>query len=211
MTTKHNGQIMNSIEYGTPKALSHAANFNKRFYTPRTFLYGLRELVSHLGDLEKTARSGRVSRAFAEKIMMAVTQVNGCRYCAYFHTRMALRAGVMPGEIGKLLAAEIGDFPKDEAVALAYAQHWAETAGQPDLEAERRFRAYYGPQVSNDILNWMRVINFGNLTGNTVDAFLSRLRGAPALDSNPVGELLLFLLCAPFTLPLLARMRRAQG
>ena len=183
--------------------------FNKRYYTPRSFFRDMREMASRRSQIRETARSGRVDPAFVEKIMMAVTAVNGCRYCAYFHTRMALRAGVAADEIGKLLAAEIGDFPEDEAVALAFAQHWAETAGHPDPEAERRFREFYGPQVSADLLNWMRVINFGNLAGNTVDAFLSRLRGAPAQDSNPVGEFLLFLLCAPFTLPLLAPMRRA--
>ena len=195
----------------SPDPGSSAGSFNKRFYTPRTFLRALGAILSHLSALQDTVRSRRVSRALGEKIMMAVTQVNGCRYCAYFHTRMALRAGVAADEIGKLLAAEIGDFPEDEAVALAFAQHWAETAGHPDPEAERRFREFYGPQVSADLLNWMRVINFGNLAGNTVDAFLSRLRGAPAQDSNPVGEFLLFLLCAPFTLPLLAPMRRTQA
>ena len=143
--------------------------------------------------------------------MMAVTQVNGCRYCAYFHTKLALREGVPPDEIERLLGQEMGDFPEEEAVALAFAQHWAETAGHADPEAESRFRAYYGRQVSADVLNWMRMINFGNLAGNTVDAFLSRLRGAPAKGSNPLGEFLIFLLCAPLTLPLLGRIRRAQA
>jgi AhpD family alkylhydroperoxidase len=149
--------------------------FRKRFYTPRTMLRDLREILAHSSEFRDTARSGRVSRAFAEKIMMAVTAVNGCRYCARFHTGLALREGVPPDEIEKILAAEIGDFPEEEAVALAFAQHWAATAGQTDPEAERRFRDYYGPQVSADILNWMRMINFGNLSGNTLDAILWRL------------------------------------
>jgi AhpD family alkylhydroperoxidase len=154
--------------------------FKKRFYTPRTMLRDLREIVAHRSEFKDTARSGRVSRAFAEKIMMAVTAINGCRYCARFHTGLALREGVSPEEIEKILAAELGDFPEEEAVALAFAQHWAETAGQTDPEAERRFRDYYGPQVSADILNWMRMINFGNLSGNTLDAVLWRLGIRPA-------------------------------
>lgn len=202
---------MTASQDSRPYARSVGGNFNKRFYTPRTFLRGLGDILSHLSALQDTVRSQRVNRAFGEKIMMAVTQVNGCRYCAYFHTRMALRAGVAPDEIGKILGAEIGDFPDNEAVALAFAQHWAETAGHPDPEAKRRFREFYGPQVSADLLNWMRVINFGNLAGNSVDAFLSRLRGAPAQDSSLIGEFLLFLLCAPFTLPLLAPMRRTEA
>jgi AhpD family alkylhydroperoxidase len=149
--------------------------FKKRFYTPRTLFRDLREILTHMAKFRETARSGRVSRAFAEKIMIAVTQVNDCRYCARFHTKLALTAGVPAGEIEKIMASEIGEFPEEEAVALAFAQHWAETAGHPDPEAERRFREYYGTQVSADILNWMRMINFGNLAGNTWDAILWRL------------------------------------
>jgi AhpD family alkylhydroperoxidase len=185
--------------------------FHKRFHTPRTFLRDLRDIVAHMPEFKDTVRGGRVSRALAEKIMMAVTQVNGCRYCAYFHTRMALREGIPPDELEKLLALELGHFPQEEAVALAFAQHWAETGGHPDPEAERRFREQYGARTSADILNWMRMIQFGNLAGNTVDAFLSRLQGAPARESNPLGEFVLFVLCAPFTLPLLGPMRRSRA
>lgn len=149
--------------------------FNKRFYTPRAFWHDLRAVMASMPAFRDTARSGRVSRAFAEKIMLAVTQVNGCRYCAYGHTRLAIKEGVSPEEIEKILAAELGDFPEEEAIALAFAQHWAETAGRPDSEAERRFHEYYGPTVSGDILNWMRMINTGNLMGNTLDAILYRL------------------------------------
>jgi len=149
--------------------------FDKRFHTPRSFFRDLRELVARRSEIRETARSDRVSRAFAEKIMMAVTAVNGCRYCARFHSRLALREGVPPDEIAKILSLELGDFPAEEAVALAFAQHWAETEGQPDPEAERRFRETYGPQVSADILNWMRMINMGNLLGNSWDALLWRV------------------------------------
>jgi AhpD family alkylhydroperoxidase len=154
--------------------------FRKRFYTPRALFRDLREIMAHMPEFKETVRSGRVSRAFAEKIMMAVTSVNGCRYCAWYHTKLALKEGIPPEEIEKILSAEIGDLPEEEAVALAFAQHWAETAGHPDAEAERHFREYYGSQVSHDILNWMRMINFGNLAGNTWDAILWRfgIRGA---------------------------------
>jgi AhpD family alkylhydroperoxidase len=149
--------------------------FKKRFYTPRAFVRDLGDLVAQLPAFRESARSGRVSRAFAEKIMMAVTAVNGCRYCARFHTGLALREGVSAEEIERILSAELGAFPEEEAVALAFAQHWAETAGQPDPLAERRFREYYGPQISEDLLHWMRMIRFGNLAGNTWDAILWRL------------------------------------
>jgi len=149
--------------------------FNKRYYTPRSFFRDMREMVSRRSQIRETARSGRVDPAFVEKIMMAVTAVNGCRYCAYFHTRQALKEGVREDEIARILSLELGDFPPEEAVALAFAQHWAETEGKPDPDAERRFYEYYGPQVSADILNWMHMINMGNLLGNSWDALLWRI------------------------------------
>ena len=149
--------------------------FGKRFHTPRSFLRDLREMVAHRSEIRETLRSGRVSRAFAEKIMMAVTAVNGCRYCAYFHTRQALAEGVSQDEIARILSLELDQFPPEEAVALAFAQHWAETGGHPDPEAERRFRETYGPQVSDDIMNWIRMITMGNLMGNSWDALLWRI------------------------------------
>lgn len=185
------------------------AQFAKRFYTPRRFLQDFWGIMTRMSEFRDAARSGRVSRAFAEKIMMAVTQVNGCRYCAYFHTQTALREGVSPDELEKLMALELGDFPEEEAVALAFAQHWAESGGDPDDKARQRFEEFYSPQVSADILAWIRMITFGNLAGNTVDAFLSRLRGKPAAGSHVLGELLLFVVCAPFTLPLLPKLRRS--
>ena len=149
--------------------------FKKRFYTPRSFFRDLREMLARRSEIRDTARSGRVSQAFAEKIMMAVTAVNGCRYCAYFHTRQALAEGVHQDEIARILALELDEFPPEEAVALAFAQHWAETGGQPDPEAERRFRETYGPQISDDIMNWIRMITMGNLMGNSWDALLWRV------------------------------------
>lgn len=185
--------------------------FHKRFYTPGAFLRDLVEVVRHLPEFRAAARSGRGNRAFAEKIMLVVTQVNGCRYCSYVHVRMALRSGVAGDEMERLLALEIDGFPQEQAIGLAFAQHYAETAGRADPQAESRFREYYGSRMSRDIMSWIRMITLGNLAGNTVDAFLSRLRGRPAAGSSLLGELLLFLLFAPFTLPLLRRLDSPPG
>jgi AhpD family alkylhydroperoxidase len=60
--------------------------------------------------MREMMRSKRVERSFMEKIMLVITQVNGCRYCSYFHTQMALTSGVSETEIEQLVALEIGDF-----------------------------------------------------------------------------------------------------
>jgi AhpD family alkylhydroperoxidase len=139
-------------------------SFQKRIYTARSFSSDMRDVIQHFPQMRETMRSRRVSRAFIEKIMLVISQVNGCRYCSYFHTRMALTSGVDEVEIEKLMALETGDFPPEQAVALAFAQHYAESGCCPDPEAEERFRSYYGLQVSGDMMNVMRMIKMGNLT-----------------------------------------------
>ncbi len=84
--------------------------FNKRIYNLSTFTADVRSIIEHMDDLRAAFRGGRVNRAFAEKIMLVVSQVNGCRYCQFGHTRAALAAGVSPEELQKLFQGEFGEF-----------------------------------------------------------------------------------------------------
>lgn len=167
--------------------------FNKRTFTASTFLAMVRDVVQHRGDIQSAARAGRVSKPFAEKIMLAVTRVNGCRWCNYGHTQAALAAGVTPEEIQHLMAQELGAFPEDEAVALAFAQHYAERKDNPDPAAWQRMVDYYGPEMARDIKAYIRMITLGNLYGNTFDALLARLQGHPSPDSTLQDELLVIV------------------
>ncbi|MGI6208829.1 MAG: carboxymuconolactone decarboxylase family protein [Anaerolineae bacterium] len=187
--------------------MNPAFGAGKRYYTPAAFLRDLGDFLRHLPDLLRAVRGGRVSRALAEKLMLVVTRVNGCRYCSYLHTRLALRAGVGEEELAQVLMLELDEFPAQEAVALAFAQHYAESDRHPDPEAEHRFRSFYGPEAARDLMAYIRMVTLGNLAGNTVDVFLARLKGQPAPGSSVLGELALFLLFAPAVL-LLPLMRR---
>jgi AhpD family alkylhydroperoxidase len=163
--------------------------FNKRIYTLQTFTADVKNIFDHMDALRNAARSGRVSKAFAEKIMMVVTSVNGCRYCSYGHARAALAAGIPEAELQRLIALELGTFPENEVVALTFAQHYAESCCHPDLAAWQRVTDYYGVETANDMLVYLRMITFGNLLGNTFDALLSRLAGKPAPGSSVWCEL----------------------
>lgn len=41
-----------------------------------------------------TRRAPPLDPQFVERLMLAVTEVNGCAVCSYAHTRMALREGI---------------------------------------------------------------------------------------------------------------------
>jgi AhpD family alkylhydroperoxidase len=180
-----------------------APGFNKRIFSFSGFVRATDDLIAHLPDLRAAQRSARVSRAFAERIRLAVTQVNGCRYCSYAHARMALQAGVTPEEISSLAAGQWQNLPEVELVALTFAQHYAETGGQPDSEAWQRLNQTYGAGVAREILAHIRTIMMGNLLGNTFDALLFRLTGRPTAPGSTLWQELGVLLGGFVVVPLL--------
>jgi AhpD family alkylhydroperoxidase len=162
--------------------------FNKRIFTFSTFAASARDLFAHLSELPSAFTQHRISHAFSEKIMLAVTQVNGCRYCSYAHTHMALQAGVSEVELRDLLMGEFSHIPAQELIAVLFAQLYAEQADRYDATAWQRLQDTYGVEVANDILTHIRVITFANLYGNTFDALLERLRFHPVRGSHFFDE-----------------------
>ena len=110
--------------------------------------------------------------AFRERLMMAVTSVNRCRYCSFVHTRAALKEGVTREELEGFLSREADAVPEEERVAVLYAQHWAESGGNPEPEAMQQLEAAYPPERVEAINLTIRFINFNNLFGNTTDRLL---------------------------------------
>jgi AhpD family alkylhydroperoxidase len=122
--------------------------------------------------LKEVMKSGLISTAFRERLMLAVTAVEGCRYCSYFHARQALKSGVSNEEISQLLSGDVDNCPEEEAVAVLYAQHWAESDAHPDPEAVRKLEQTYGSEKSEAIHLMLHMIRLGNLLGNTWDYLL---------------------------------------
>jgi len=151
--------------------------FNRRTYhSLKDFLTDICYILAHRSSLRKAKRGGLVSYAFRERLMLVVTEVNGCRYCSYFHAQVALRAGITKEELKDLLDGCIPEgSPEEEIPALLYAQHWAESDTRPDPEAQRRLLDAFGKDKSDAIQIILRMIRMGNLLGNTWDYWLYRL------------------------------------
>jgi AhpD family alkylhydroperoxidase len=168
----------------------HESTFNKRIFTFSTFAASAHDLFAHLDELHTALTRHRLSRAFSEKIMMAVTNVSSCRYCSYAHTRLALQAGVSETELYDLLTGELNHVPEHELIAVLFAQHYAEQADRYDAAAWQKLIETYGAEVAGDILTHIRVITFANLYGNTFDALLERLRFHPVRGSHFFDEVI---------------------
>jgi len=150
--------------------------FERRFYHS---LRDLRADIRYIGERRRLLRStmdGLISPGFRERLMLVVTQVNGCRYCSYFHSGQALKSGVPSAELHTLLAGQIpSETPPDEVVGLLYAQHWAEANANPDPEVVQKLVETYGQEKAAAIDIILRMIRAGNLMGNTADYLLFRL------------------------------------
>ena len=107
--------------------------------------------------------------------MLAVTAVNGCRYCSYLHAKLALKEGISQEEISQLLSRDLDGCPEEEAPAVIYAQHWAESNAHPDPEATRKLQEIYGLEKAAAIHLMLRMIRLGNLLGNSWDYLLYRI------------------------------------
>lgn len=161
----------------------------KRLYMPKDFKRLLADLMASAGDSRRQPRHQRISRQFTERIMMAVTEVNGCRYCSFFHTQVSLRAGMRRDEIRRILDGDFNDAPQEELATLYFAQHYAESGGRPNLEAVQCLKDAYGDERAKEIIAYIRAIMVGNAWGNMFDAFRVRLSGNPVENVSIWDEL----------------------
>jgi AhpD family alkylhydroperoxidase len=150
--------------------------FSKRTYRSlRDLVRDLRAVLSRRRQMGPLMRGESLDAAFRERLMLAVTAVNGCRYCSFVHARQALVAGLSGSEIEALGQGIAEGSPPDQAPALLYAQHWAEADGRPDPTAREQIVQRYGEQTTEAIELAMRVIRMANLMGNTFDLVLYRI------------------------------------
>jgi AhpD family alkylhydroperoxidase len=158
------------------KSRKTVMRFRKRFYTSaREFARDILYLAHNIRWLRKGNSHGIISPAFRERLMLAATAVNGCRYCSYFHAKRGLKSGINGEEAAALLAGSFEICPPEEAIALLYAQHWAESNANPDTEAIERLERSYGAETAKTINLILRMVRIGNLAGNLWDYFLYKL------------------------------------
>jgi len=150
--------------------------FNRRTYQNfSAFADDFKTIMAKRDQMRPLMRGEIIDAAFRERLMLAVTAVNGCRYCSYAHARQALIEGIHQDEISALQDGIKEDSPKDELLGLMYAQHWAETQGRTDPAAREQFTKNYDAETVKAIELTLQTIQMGNLLGNTADYILFRL------------------------------------
>ena len=176
----------------------------RKLATPAQAYLALYRALRTAGAFRKAKQSGSLSLQLQERLMLAVTEVNGCALCSYGHSRMALEAGLSGQEIEELLGGQTDGAPKEELPAILFAQHYADTRGKPTAAAWAQLIARYGEQQAAGMLGAIRMITVGNTWGIPTGSLLARLTKKEKyhVDArSSVGyELVMLLLLLPFLL-----------
>jgi AhpD family alkylhydroperoxidase len=156
--------------------LARMKTFKRKIYhSLGEWLTDLRIITSQRKEIRSLMQGKLITPAFRERLMLVVTSVHQCRYCSYAHAREALSKGISREEIEALGQRMFEGSPSEEVPALLYAQHWAESNGEPETSVREQVAAQYGEQVVRLMELALRMIRVGNLSGNTFDYLLYRI------------------------------------
>jgi AhpD family alkylhydroperoxidase len=129
-----------------------------------------REFLSELASLARLVNANRPLRTafglpsdFRERLMLVVTGVNRCRYCAAFRRYRAREAGVGNEEARALLTGFVSDCPTQEIPALVFARSWAENDASVGPEQLKELHTAYGEERAASIMVALHAIRVGNL------------------------------------------------
>ena len=137
-----------------------------------------------------------------EAVMVTVNSVNSCPYCKGLHGELARMAGVDDpmGLMDAQSAAECRE--RIDEPSITYARTFAEQNGRGEIEAKAyaSLESVEGPGRARSVRALCWFLTWGSVGGNTINALLSRLKGAPKDGSSPIFELAFFVYYAPLFL-----------
>jgi len=152
----------------------------KRTFTPANLLKTVGKVVTSFPAIIGSVFRPKTSKAVREKVMLGVTAINDCRFCAWGHSHWAAAQGIPLEEVNQILSSQVGALKASdpaEAAAILFGQHYAEQLDEIDPESVKNLSNFFSPPQVREILGQVHVITFTNLSGNTVDVLLQRIRG----------------------------------
>ena len=172
----------------SPSSVSSRSEFKRKF----SFFELYRALIfvpRAISRLAANSKSGLVDKDFIERLQLAVTEVNGCPACSYQHTKIALRQGMSNEEITSFLSGGDQFIKTEEAKAIMFVQHFAESRAYPKIYAYDVVASEYGNKQAEIIISAAQMMITGNIYGIPYSAFQARLKGMAYKDSSLFYEL----------------------
>lgn len=174
----------------------------KTLQGPGEYFHLFGKTFKAMSGLGKIPKEARVPPDLTERISLAVSGVNSCAFCSWLHAKKALELGFSEADVEGMLQGDLSALNKAEAAVVLYAQHWADTDGNPSEEARHGLEEFWTEATIRSVEAFILSTYFGNLCSNTVVAFR---QGAIPRKYRP-GVLLTFLLSLP-----VASIIRRQG
>lgn len=140
--------------------------------------------------LKTSKKTKLMNKKLKERIMLAVTEVNGCTMCSFVHTQLALSSGMSREVIKELLAGDHKNIPLEDSVAVIFAQHYAFNKEKPSSESIERLVDEYGFKKAELVIAACNMITMTNGMGTSMDYFYHRIQFKRNKDSNLLLELL---------------------
>lgn len=163
--------------------------FNKRIFTIKENTKILNRAAKGLGFLLYAKKHKLFNKKFKERIMLAVTEVNGCELCSYIHTKIALSSGMKRSEISDILDGGKSNIPDEEIVGVLFAQHYADSHEHPDKEAINSLIEEYGREKAKIICSILAVITLTNSMGISMGLFKDRILLRRVKKSKLINEI----------------------
>ena len=163
--------------------------FNKRVFTMKEHIGIMKHAAKSLGLLMYVKKHKLFNKQFKERIMLAVTEVNGCELCSYVHTKISLSSGMNSNEIKEILNGIKDDVPEDELVAVLFAEYYATSHEKPEKEMVNRLINEYGREKAKIICAILGMITLTNSMGISLGLFKDRLMFKRVKKSKLFNEL----------------------
>ena len=167
--------------------------FYKKIYSHGDFYKALVLVVRSSKYFRLNRKKKLISPHFKERIMLAVTEVNGCEACSYAHTKFALEEGMTIEEISAILSGDTETIPENEAVGIFFAQHYTDNSGKVSQESWQRLIDEYDEESAMVILAIIRMMNVGNMYGMAYSALRDRFKGKPSGKTSLFYEISIML------------------
>ena len=184
--------------------------FNKRTFSLPELGASFGAAALSLPTLVPALVRPKLTPALREEIMLGVTRVTDCRYCSWVHTGLALANGVDMDNLDMLLGTSLEKSEERDAVAILFGKHFADSRRRPSKAAREKLAQHFSAAERREVYAYIHAIYFANLTGNSVDAVLARLRGRQVEGSAPVQVLAAVVGAPAMTLIWLNSRRRKR-
>ncbi len=174
--------------------------FYKRFFSLKESYWILFNGIRTVGHMSRSKRNGELSTELIEKVMLTVTEINGCEVCSVFHNKVAEKEGIKEEDIQMLFVTEVEELPQDEAPAILFARGYATSSGKPSEHSWKSLIQCYGESKAKGILGAVRTIMMGNSFGIAWGALSNRIKGRPVKGSSlwyEISMLLSFIFFIP--------------